>query len=77
MELDIVAFNTSLQNELLKEIEVSQEELISLAKKRASNIKNALAQKYKIDEKRVTIKAPEATKAKRDRWIESKLEIAI
>jgi len=47
VELDIVAFNTSLQNELLKEIEVSQEELISLAKKRASNIKMPLLKSIK------------------------------
>lgn len=77
IELDIVSFNTMLQNELSKEIVVSKEELILLADQRAKNIKTTLVAKYKIDEKRVSIKASKPTEVKRERWIQSELEIAI
>jgi len=77
IKLDLVTFNTILQNELIKEIKVSKEELISLANKRANNIKTTLVEQYKIDKTRVTIATPKLVEPKRDRWIASELEIAI
>jgi len=77
IKLDIVAFNAILQNELSKEIKVSKKELVSLANKRAENIKDVLVNEYKIDKKRVTINTPKVTKSKRERWIQSELKIAI
>ena len=60
-----------------REIKVSKEELIQLANQRANSIKDVLVTEYKIDEKRVTITTPKITKPKRERWIQSELEIAI
>ncbi len=77
IKLDEVAFNTLLEDALLKDIKISYEELILLANQRAKNIKASLVKEYKIDKTRVTIKPPSLTNAKRDRWIQSKLEIAI
>ena len=77
IKLDEVAFNTLLEDTLLKEIKISHEELISLANQRATNIKDSLIKEYKIDKTRVIINPPSRTNAKRDRWIQSKLEITI
>ena len=77
IELDIVALNTILQNELIKEVKVNKEELISLANQRANSIKTTLVDEYKIDETRITITTPKIVKSKRERWIISELEIAI
>lgn len=77
IKLDIVAFNTILQKALLKEVQVSQKELIYLANQRANSIKTTLVEEYKIDETRITITTPKIVESKRERWIVSELEIAI
>ncbi|MCF6172183.1 MAG: DUF748 domain-containing protein [Campylobacteraceae bacterium] len=76
-KLDITYFNYKMREKLTKTIKISDTELVSLANKRAHNIKNALVQKYKIDEKRLKILPPKSTKAKRDRWIMCELKISI
>jgi hypothetical protein len=48
-----------------------------LAQKRAKNIKNTLIKDYKIDASRLNIKDTREKEAKRDRWIECDLDIAI
>jgi len=76
-KFDIVAFNNSVQKEITINIKVEKQELEDLANKRANSIKTELVKKYKIDPKRLTILPPKSKEAKRDRWIESELDIAI
>lgn len=77
VEVDTIAFNDKMKDNLTKNFKISDEDLNLLASKRAKAIKDELIQKYKIDANRVNILEPKIQKAKRDRWIESKLEIAI
>ncbi len=75
--LNRTEFNKKMQNELIQNIKVEEKELISLANHRAKNIQDTLVKKYKIDATRIKITKPIQQKAKRDRWIETKLEIVI
>jgi len=76
-KFDIVAFNNSVQKEITINITVDKKELENLANKRADSIKTELVKKYKIDTARLNILPPKPKEAKRDRWIESELDIAI
>lgn len=76
-DFDIVAFNRLLQTEMTQSIKIEKDVLIGLANERANNIKNILANEYKIDIKRIQIEEPQTKEAKRERWIESDLEIVI
>ncbi len=76
-KIDIIAFNNKMQKEITLNIKIEKQELEKLANQRANSIKTELVKKYKIDTKRLNILAPKSVKAKRDRWIESELEITI
>jgi len=76
-KFDIINFNTTLQNRLIKHIKIPKQKLEKLAIKRAENIKNTLTKEYKIDPLRLNIKEIKVKEAKRDRWIECDLEIAL
>jgi len=75
--LNITAFNDKMQNTLISNIKISKQKLEKLAKDRAKAIKNTLATKYKIDPKRVKILKPIPQKAKRGKWIGSKIGISM
>ncbi len=75
--LDITALNSQIQNDLALKLKIPKSKLISLANKRANNIKNTLIQKYKLAKERVKILAPKEIEAKRDRWIACELKISI
>jgi len=77
VKLDVLAFNEKMQNELIDTITVDNERLINLADNRAKNIKDTLIKTYKIDITRISILPPKLKKAKRDRWIETDIEISI
>lgn len=74
---DFNAFNKELKQTLVASQKISNQELVGLANKRAQSIKDVLVKEYKIEEIRIHIKEPENADAKRDRWIESDLEISI
>ena len=76
-QIDIVAFNNALQKEITTNIKIDQKELEKLANKRADSVKKELVTKYKVAQERINILPPKIKEAKRDRWIESELEIAI
>ncbi len=76
-KIDIIPFNNKMQKEITINIKIEKKELEKLATQRANSIKAELVKKYKIDKKRLNILAPKSVKAKRDRWIESELEITI
>jgi hypothetical protein len=75
--LDVLALNKKMQNELTATIKISNEKLVNLANKRASLVQEALISTYKIDPSRLITLPSKAKSAKRDRWIETELEIAI
>ena len=77
VKFDIVAFNNSLQKEITIDIKIEQKEFENLANQRANSIKTEFVTKYKIDAKRLEVLPPKPKEAKRDRWIESELDIAI
>jgi hypothetical protein len=76
-KIDVISFNNKMQKEITTNIKVDNKELEKLANQRANSIKIELIKKYKIDKKRLNILVPKTVKAKRDRWIESELEITI
>ncbi|MDX1808447.1 MAG: DUF748 domain-containing protein [Sulfurospirillaceae bacterium] len=76
-KLNVLAFNTSMQDKLRKNIKISKYQLIILANKRANQIKDILVKKYKINKSRVMVLVPILEKAKRDMWIGTKVDIAI
>jgi len=75
--LDVGAFNDRMQKDLINNIKISKEKLIKLANDRAKSIKNELTTRYKIDAKRIKLLKPLSTKAKRDKWVQSKISISI
>ncbi len=75
--VDLVGLNTQMQKELTNTIKIPETTLKALADKRANRVKDTLATRYKIDAKRLKILPPKARKAKRDRWIETRLKISI
>lgn len=70
-------FNKKVKNILVTSKKVPKGELIELANKRALSIKDVLVKEYKVQNSRIHIKTPQDVKAKRDRWIESDLEISM
>jgi len=76
-KLDLIAFNNQMQKNITTNIKITKVSLENLANKRADSIKKELTTKYKIDGKRINILPSKLQKAKRDRWVESTLEIAI
>ena len=76
-EVDTISFNNKMQKEITTNIKIEKPEFEKLANQRANSIKTELVEKYKIDTKRLDILPPKPKEAKRDRWIESELDIAI
>ena len=76
-KLDIVSFNNQMQKEITKNIKIEVKKLENLANKRANTLKNELSTKYKIDETRIKILPSKEQKAKRDRWVETTIDISI
>lgn len=76
-KIDTVLFNKKVQKDITTNIKIEKEALKNLANARAKSIKIALSKSYNIDEKRLNILPPKPTKAKRGRWVESKLSISI
>jgi hypothetical protein len=74
-KIDITALNAKIFELLSEKIKVTQKELEALAKNRANAIKNELSEKYKIAQERVILKDVSAKKAKRDEWVQTKLDI--
>ncbi|WP_024954954.1 DUF748 domain-containing protein [Sulfurospirillum arcachonense] len=74
-KLDILAFNKSIENTLISKIKIAQSSLLKLAQTRAEAIKKELTAKHKIDANRIEILPSEHSPAKRDEWIEVKLDI--
>ncbi len=75
--LDIVAFNNKMQKNLTAKIKITKEKLVNLANKRANAVKEKLVKKYKINQSRIKILTPIPQKAKRNKWIGTKIDIAI
>jgi hypothetical protein len=76
-ELDIVSFNNQMQKEITENIKIETNKLENLANKRANSLKNELSKKYKIDETRIKTLPSKEQKAKRDRWIETTIDISM
>ncbi len=76
-KLDVVAFNNEVQKSITVHIDVKKEDLEKLASKRAEAIKSELVKKYKVESTKIEISPPATQEAKRDRWIESALEVKI
>jgi len=76
-KIDTVSFNNKMQKDITTNIKIEQKDFENLANQRANSIKTELVKKYKIETERLNILPPKPKKAKRDRWIESELEIAI
>lgn len=74
-KVDIVELNKKIANDLTLQVNIPKEELIALANKRAEVIKTSLHVKYKIAKNRIVIKKSVDTKAKRDQWVQVKLDI--
>ncbi len=77
VKIDIVSFNNKMQEVITQNIKIPEEKLKNLAKKRAESLKNTLEKTYKIDTSRIKILPVKTQKAKRDRWIETTIDIAI
>jgi len=77
VKVDTISFNNKMQKEITTNIKIQIQALENLANQRANSIKTELVKKYKIDAKRLDILPPKPKEAKRDRWIESELDIAI
>ena len=76
-EIDVISFNKKMQEKISSNIEISTETLKQLASKRANAIKNELTQKYKVSPEKIRVVDPKLQEAKRDRWIETILDISI
>jgi outer membrane protein OmpA-like peptidoglycan-associated protein len=76
-EIDTISFNNKMQKDITTNIKIKKQEFEKLANQRANSIKTELVEKYEIDTKRLSILPPKPQEAKRDRWIESELDIAI
>ncbi len=76
-QIDVIALNDKMKNELMKNIKISTSTLKKLASQRANSIKNELVKKYKVSSDRINVKEVQPIKAKRDRWIEAVLNINI
>jgi len=76
-KIDTIALNNKMKDEIILKIEIPNKTLEDLANKRAETIKNELVQKYKIVPTRVNVIGTKKQEAKRDRWIESMLDISI
>lgn len=74
-KLDITALNADIFKLLAQKIKIEKSELQALAHNRANTIANELENKYKIAKERIVFKDISNTKAKRDEWVEVKLDI--
>lgn len=74
-KLNVSSFNEKVKELLTQRIEIKKESLLELAHNRANTVKEALHVRHKIEPKRLEIKEPIQNEAKRDRWVEVKLDI--
>ena len=75
--LNVTALNNKMQDTLINNIKISKQKLEALANNRAKTIKDMLVTKYKINPKRIKVLKPISQKAKRGRWIGSKISISM